>query len=1041
LRLNKTQYSILLLFFIIVLNKANLVLAKQNMTKDWSFVENKGQLAASNLKGSQWGNAKYYAYGDGIFVFCIPGKISFVFAKNENRDAHISEATATSLLSPAGGGREWKNVSSFSPSKLILNRIDLILYGSNPDAEITAMDQQAYYENFYTSTLPNEGITDVHTYKTITYNNIYPYIDMVLHCKEGGMKYEFVVWPGGKVSDIQMQWNGLRKIAMASNGGIFYHFSLGNITETAPFTYLPSDLNNNLCRNCGLEPQSPQSNVSRKPNTDFSIKTPIPSNFVLKNNRISFRIKHYDNTKPLIIDPTLSWGTYFGGSGIDQSECMATDATGNILITGYTRSANSMANSGAFQTSLAGVQDVFVSKFSTVGTRLWSTYFGNGTSIGGSIATDASGNVLVNGTTGDASGIASTGAFQTSLSGDTLTDAFIAKFTPNGSRIWSTYFGGKSGEVGGGIATDASNNVFILGYTNSKNDIASTGVYQTIYGGDTDVFFAKFSPNGSRIWSTYFGGPGQDDVRAAGIPIAVDAVGNIFIVCTTSSSTGIASAGAYQTSFGGKEDACIAKFSSSGSLIWSTYFGGNGYDGFFGIHIDINSNVMVVGAASTTGLATSGAYQTSYGGGSSDAFLAKFSNSGNLIWGTYFGGSQIDGGIGIATDASGNIFLAGYTLSSSDIVTSGAYQTKFGGTADALLAEFSTSGNRLYSTYYGGTGDEISDGIALDKFGNVFITGYSNGNTSGIATSGAYQTSFGGGIDDAFIAKFSFKIDNDAGIANILNPITNLCAGSQPITLKLRNYGLQELDKVSIGWSINHKNQTPYTWTGKLATDSAVSVSLGSYAFTPGTDTLRAWTSLPNGQTDSMPGNDTARVTDTIWAAPNTHFSISYAGPATYLHATDSSMADTVYQWALGDANTGTGHLVKHVYAHNTIYNISLKITNAAGCESEFDSAVNITSSGINSQLVLDNLGFNIYPNPFYTITKLEYNLIKTTDISISIFDAGGKEINIMPTQMQSPGKYQVDINAEKYHLAAGTYVLRMMVGDGEVRRKMVVGK
>jgi len=997
----------------------NLALANQSllmnsflMSQGWNFVENKGQL--SDLNGKVDTDVKYYGNDGGCNIFCRPGKISFVFQKNKKKKVRVSEANgqfaefATDLSMTT---REYYDTKTkFSKlANVATNRIDLVLLNSNNNAEIFGCDQQSYYENFYLAHISDDGLTKVNTFKTVTYKNIYPNIDMVLHCSEKGMKYEFVIYPHGKVSDIKIKWNGFESIHTLKYGGICYAFPLGKIEEGRPYT--------------------------------FQGKREIQSKFISKCNLIEFKIGNYNKNKKITIDPILSWGSYFGGNGLETGSGICCDKSGNIFITGSTSSLKGISSVGAFQSNVGGDGDAFVSKFSPSGQCIWSTYYGGNYNDGGtSIIIDGSNNVVIVGQTYSTNAIATSGAYQTKFSGDSSRqDVFIAKFSSSGFRIWSTYFGGDGTQGAYGIATDNFGNLFITGLTTSTINISSLNAYQKNYGGNSDAFIAKFSTTGGCIWSTYFGGNGIDE----GHSICIDNVGNICIGGYTRSAIGIASSGSYQSSFGGgTSDGFLAKFNSGGNRIWSTYFGGKGPDGITGVAVNNNNDIIFAGSTSSSnGISSNGAYQTSYGGGlnsdgNGDAFIGKFTSNCNLLWSTYFGGSGEEKSTSIITDSIENIFFTGPTNSKSGIATSGAYKTSISGGA-TFLAEFSKSGNLAWSTYYGNGGG--ANGIAVDNHENVYILGTTS-STTGMSTSGAYQTTYGGGID-AFIAKFSFKTDNDAGIANIVSPITNLCPGTQPVTIKLRNYGLQELDKVSIGWSINHITQTPYSWTAKLATDSAVSVSLGSYAFTPGTDTLRAWTSLPNGQTDSMPGNDTARVLDTVWAAPNAHFSVSYAGQATYLHATDSSMADTTYHWSLGDANTGISHLVKHIYTHNAIYNISLKITNAAGCKAEFDSAVNITSSGIIAQLVLDNLGFNIYPNPFYTITKLEYNLIKTTDISISIFDAGGKEINIMPTQMQSPGKYEIAINAEKYHLEPGTYVVRMMVGDGEVKKKMVVGK
>ncbi len=336
-------------------------------------------------------------------------------------------------------------------------------------------------------------------------------------------------------------------------------------------------------------------------------------------------------------------------------------------------------------------------------------------------------------------------------------DAFIAKFSSSGSRIWATYYGGSGNEEGKGISIDASGNVYITGVTTSTSTLATRSAYQTQPAGGNDAFLAKFNSSGSRTWATYFGGTGSD----WGHGVSTDVSGNVFITGQTWSSSGIASSGAYQTSNAGGPDAFVAKFSSSGSRTWATYYGGSGSDPANGISADANGNVYITGVTtSTSGIASSGAYQTTFAGGSSgpyDVFLAKFGSSGSLSWATYYGGSLDDYGYAICTDAD-NVYITGLSYSTSGIATSSAYQTtNAGGTPyafDAFLAQFSSSGSLSWATYYGGYGQDAGWGVCTDANGNVYITGNSN-STSGIATSGVYQTSNAGGYD-VILAKFEF---------------------------------------------------------------------------------------------------------------------------------------------------------------------------------------------------------------------------------------------------------------------------------------------
>ena len=388
---------------------------------DWNFVENKGQIATPNPTKGENGydfhpEIKYYGHQGGVYLYCKPGMLSFVFTKTENAPEQISEATGTSngesTLSPAGGGflaggkngTGWK--STHKPFTISTSRTDLVLLNSNPNAEIIASDQQEYYENFYLAYTPEEGITNVHTYKTITYKSIYPNIDMVLNCKEQGMEYSFIVHPGGKVSDIQMQWNGAEATKALANGGFKFTNSLGTLEESAPKSFAEGKL--------------------------------VASRF----EKNGFKVGNYDKGKDLVIDPSLVWATYYGGTGDDQGLGITTDTAGNVYILGMTESSSGIASTGAYQTSYGGINggddgDAFITKFNNSGSRLWGTYYGgSGDEIPGGICLYANSTIYVTGITYSTSGIATSGAYLTSNPQSGEGASFLQNSIPRETELW-----------------------------------------------------------------------------------------------------------------------------------------------------------------------------------------------------------------------------------------------------------------------------------------------------------------------------------------------------------------------------------------------------------------------------------------------------------------------------------------------------------------------------------------------------------------------------------------------------------------------------
>jgi hypothetical protein len=280
-----------------------------------------------------------------------------------------------------------------------------------------------------------------------------------------------------------------------------------------------------------------------------------------------------------------------------------------------------------------------------------------------------------------------------------------------------------------------------------------SGGFDTSYNGADDIFVAKISPSGGHIWSTYLGGSSNDSGRG----IAADAFGNVLVTGYTSSSGWVS--GGFDTSFNGDRDAVVIKLSSAGNHLWSTYLGGSSHEVGWGIAVDAGSNVLVTGQTHSSGWA-SGGFDTSQNG-DGDAFVGKISPSGGHIWSTYLGGSSGDVGYSIATDASGNALVTGWTGSSGWV--SGGFDTSYNGGEDAFVAKINPSGGHIWSTYLGGSNDDSGLGIAVDATGNALVTGitFSSG-----WVSGGFDASFNGGDNDAFVAKLAPKATATLSWAN-----------------------------------------------------------------------------------------------------------------------------------------------------------------------------------------------------------------------------------------------------------------------------------
>ena len=324
-------------------------------------------------------------------------------------------------------------------------------------------------------------------------------------------------------------------------------------------------------------------------------------------------------------------------------------------------------------------------------------------------------------------------------------DAFALQLNASGNALgYSTYLGGSNSDSGTAIALDVSGNAYIAGDTLSA-DFPVLGAAQPVLGGATDAFVTKLSSTGAISFSTFLGG--ASDEHAGGI--AVDSSGSAYIAGGTTSAN-FPVVASIQAVNGGAQDAFLAKLSPAGSAIaYSTYLGGSG--GANGnpeqanaVAVDAAGNAYIAGVTNSPNFpVTAGAFQAAFNG-VQDAFVAKVNPTGNaLIYSTYVGGTSFDWGSGLAIDGVGNAYVAGYT-SSFDFPTVEPVQTGFGGLYDAFLLQLNGSGNALsFATYYGGTGSDLANAIAVDRSGNMFVGGQTS--SLDLPLKGAIQSSNKGG--------------------------------------------------------------------------------------------------------------------------------------------------------------------------------------------------------------------------------------------------------------------------------------------------------
>ena len=664
-----------------------------------AFEENKGQVT-----GADAGLVRYRLRTGDLTIFLMETGIAYQFEKITVQDPYRGDAKPGSLKN--------KRSAADAPAKADIEtcRMDLQLVDANKRAQIIAEGRSAGFVNYY-----NHNALQVYSYDKITYKDIYPGIDWVVFTTTDataggrqGLKYEFVVHPGADPSKIQLKTRWAERSFVDKEGNLVLKNRMGEIREKTPVS--------------------------------FQRSRPVGTAFSLSNDLIRFKLDAYDPAERLIIDPALGWATYFGGNSYDECFGSAVDASGNIYISGRTESFDGIASGGHQTTHGGGGPDAFLAKFSPAGVRLWATYYGGSGRDGGTrCCVDASGNVYLCGWTTSTSGIADNG-MQIFFEG--VYDAFLVKFNSSGVRQWATYLGGSGNDQALACVNDPSGNVYLCGNTTSSYNIALDGFKNTLSVGQ-DAFLVKFDTNGARLWGTYYGGTDEESAYECN----TDASGNVFLLGNTTSAYNIASGG-FQNSFGGTVDGFMVKFNASGARQWATYLGASGQDYISDCTIDNSNNIYVCGlTGSPTGFA-SGGHQMTYQG-EYDAFLAKYDPDGTRLWATYYGGSDYDRANACFTDASGNVYLAGYTNSTDNIASNG-FQNNLRGGSDAFLVQFNPSGVRQWASYAGGNDFDFGDTSVRDHLGNIYIAGAT---ASTDLASGGHQNTYGGGTYDAFLMK------------------------------------------------------------------------------------------------------------------------------------------------------------------------------------------------------------------------------------------------------------------------------------------------
>lgn len=727
---------------------------------------------------------------------------------------------------------------------------------SNASSEHYAFEPAHYYLNYYRSNDPNKWVHSLYPKHRIHYRNIWELIDMHYYNHDGQLKYDVIVQPGGKPDQVRWTYDGTDNFSIQDDK-IVIRTSMGEVYENKPYAY-----------------QIIQGE-----------KREIPCRYVIQNGVVSFEIGKYNKKLPLVIDPTLIFASYTGSTADNFGMTATYDNQGHFYTGGMAYSIGYPTTLGAYQTT------------TTV----------NGSTYG-------------------------------------ITDAVITKFSPDGSSlVYSTYLGGGTATSGTetihSLIVNQQDELYMFGVTSSADFPTTANAYDPTFNGGsfigfmqngtyfnsgTDIYVSKFNSSGTALLgSTFIGGSGNDGVNynrnyLSGSywvsnydslqfnygdqfrgEIMIDEDGNCYVASTTKSSD-FPVLNALQSTFGGSQDAVVFKLDANlQNLIWSTYLGGADKDAAYGLKIDNDRRVYVVGGTSSSNFPTiSGGLNTLYQGGKTDGFVAKIDSNGNtLLQSTFIGTNQYDQVFFVELDGDNDVYIYGQTQSPATYpvlnvsyanLNSGQFVTKLNNSLSAMI----------YSSLFGNGNGQVNvspTAFLVDICENVYISGWGGSLVSGVpltgmpVTANAFQASSGDGFN-FFISVFATDFDS----------------------LVYATYfgGAQSQEHVDGGTSRFDKNGVIY---------QSVCAGCGNHDDFP--TTPGAWSQTNNS---SNCNNGVFKLSiDLPFTTADFDFPLAVCSGYGYQFVNQSSTGLS-YHWFFGDGNESFEPSPFHTYADTGLYTVTL---------------------------------------------------------------------------------------------------------------------
>ncbi|HWW76246.1 MAG TPA: SBBP repeat-containing protein, partial [Pyrinomonadaceae bacterium] len=542
-----------------------------------SFESNQGQAESS---------VDFVARGAGYALFLKPTEAVFALRDADsglrNEDGAEHPFTTDASLSKANP----KSAVGNPRSKVL--RMKLV--GADASAPAVGAEELAGKANYFTGSDPARWRANVPVFARVRYEGVYEGVDLVYYGNQRQLEYDFRVAPGADPRAVALRFEGADGVEVGADGDLLLTLGESVVRQPKPVIYQEA----------------------------AGVRREVEGGYVVADDgRVGFHIEEYDRALPLVIDPTIVYSTYLGGSAADQAWAVAVDSSGSVYVAGFTASTN-FPTANAIQAANGGFQDAFVAKLNPAGTALvYSTYIGgSGNDQARGLAVDSFGAAYITGFAGSTN-FPTVNPVQAAFGGNGQ-DIFVTKLNAAGNAlVYSTYLGGNGGnEFGEGIAVDSGGNAYITGDTDSTN-FPTASPMQAAFAGSTDVFLTRLNATGSAfVYSTYLGGSGFEIAKS----VAVDSFGAAYVTGDTDSTNFPTLNPIQAANAGGAKDAFVTKVNAAGTaLVYSTYLGGSAQDNGEGVAVDSTGNAYVAGTTFSTNFPTANAIQPANGasGGSS----------------------------------------------------------------------------------------------------------------------------------------------------------------------------------------------------------------------------------------------------------------------------------------------------------------------------------------------------------------------------------------------------------------------------------------